>query len=132
MTQTILILEDNVQLALQWSSTLKKLGYTTLVTHGAEQALQVLDSHRIDLCIVDFMVHENGKPSPNGGLTFLGKMSSAQRKQLKLLGVSGLTQGYPAIDAKEYLLAFGAEYFLAKPFTDAELVAEINRVLLSD
>lgn len=102
------------------------------VTPGAEEALAVFNTQNIDVCIVDFMVRENGKPTANGGITFLGKMDPFKRRKTKILGVSGMTEEQGPIEAKNFLLTFGAQEFLQKPFTDLELVATVNELLLSE
>lgn len=129
MKKRILILEDDVRLALQWSRALVANGFEVLVTHSGTEALAVFLDNAVDLCIVDLLVEENGKPSSNGGLTFLGKMGAGNRKNTKILGVSGVSQSFLSVDAKQHLLTFGAEEFLAKPFTDAELVEQILLML---
>ena len=129
MVKTILILEDDVRLAMQWNRALTENGFIVYVTHGAIEAIKLFDTNEIDLCIVDFMVHEQGKPSPNGGLSFLGRLGAAGRKKTKILGVSGMTHDYSAVNAEEFLLTFGAEDFLGKPFSADELLQQVRSML---
>lgn len=129
MVKTILILEDDVRLAMQWDRVLTGNDFIVYVTHGAIEAVEIFDTHEIDLCIVDFMVHEEGRPSPNGGLSFLGMLGASGRKKTKILGVSGMTHKYSAVNAKQFLLTFGAEDFLGKPFSDDELLQQVDRML---
>lgn len=126
---SILILEDDVLLAMQWSRALSSAGYSVYVTHGAVEADKVFYENKIDLCIVDFMVHVNGQPSPDGGVSFLGKLGANERKRTKILGVSGLNREFSAVNAEDYLLTFGAQRFLGKPFSDNELIDEVTQML---
>jgi len=129
MLTNVLILEDDIQITLQWRDVLTKAGYEVFVTHGAKEALEVFSNNKIDLCIIDFMVREEGVPTANGGLSFLGLLDTKARKSTRILGVSGMTRGWPEVEAKTYLMTFGAEKFLAKPFTDNELLAEVSNML---
>lgn len=127
--KNILILEDDLVLATQWLKALGTTRYNVYVTTGAEQALDVFDSTDIDLCIVDFMVLKEGKPSADGGITFLGKMDPFKRRETKILGVSGLSKDKLAMSPDKFLMAFGAHEFLQKPFSDHDLVAEVESML---
>ena len=82
-----------------------------------------------DLCVVGFMVYDEGKPVPDGGVSFLGKIGALDRKKTRMLGVSGMSGANSVVDAKRYLMTFGAEEFLRKPFSDDELIQMIGRML---
>ena len=126
--KSILILEDDVALAIQWSRALTAAGYIVHITHGAVEAELVFQDREIDLCVIDFMIHDQGKPTPDGGLSFLGKLGAAGRKKTKILGVSGIKlKG--STDAEGFLTTFGAERFLGKPFSNNELLEEIAQML---
>lgn len=127
--KNILILEDDLALSSQWLKALGTSRYTVHLATGAEQALDVFDNNDIDLCVVDFMVLKEGKPSADGGITFLGKMDPFKRKKTKILGVSGVSEKTMAMSPDKFLSAFGAHEFLQKPFSDHELVAEIESML---
>ena len=100
---------------MQWSRALTSAGYTVFVTHGAIEATKVFYDNEINLCIVDLMVHVNGKASPDGGISFPGKLGTTDRKKIKTLGVSGLTVEYSAVSAEDYLMTFCAQNFWVSP-----------------
>lgn len=129
MKGTILILEDDLQLAVQWRNALISKGYTLILSERARDALALFSNNPVDLCIIDFLVRVDGKPSPDGGLTFLGMLDASDRKKTKILGVSGMTGGYPAVNAENHFLNLGAHSFLGKPFTDDELVLRVEELL---
>ena len=129
MKKTILILDDDVQLAIQWAKTFESAGYNVFITHGAQEAHQVFSSNAINLCVVDFMVRRDSQPTADGGLSFLGTLSAAQRRSTKILGVSGMRPRGKGLDPKKYLTTFGAQHFLSKPFSDLELLEEVNVML---
>lgn len=128
MKETVLILEDDVAIALQWQKALQNAGFDVLVTHDADSAIEVFTSNDINVCIIDFMIREGGVPTANGGVKFLNSIDSKARATKKIIGVSGLTQGWPAIDAKPFLLTFGAQIFLEKPIDTDLLIKEINNL----
>ncbi len=132
MTGNILILEDDVALAVQWRAALKSAGFTVFISHGAKEALNIFSTQKIDLCIVDFMVRVNGKPSSDGGLMFLGNLDTKYRKKTKILGVSGMTQGRRALNAEYHFLNLGTDGFLGKPFANYELIQEVKSMLSYD
>lgn len=129
MKKTILILDDDVQLAIQWAKTLESADYTVFITHGAKEATQVFSNNVINLCVVDFMVRRDDQPTADGGLSFLGAMSTADRRRTNILGVSGMRPKGKNLDPKKYLTTFGAEHFLSKPFSDHELLEAVNIML---
>lgn len=125
----ILILDDDVALTMQWQSALQRGGHEVFVAHNADDALNLFRSEQIDLCVIDFIIRENGVATANGGLMFLGNLDVRDRKKTRILGVSGLKSGLPKFDPQKYLMTFGAENFLRKPFSDDELLLEVNEML---
>jgi len=131
----LLILEDDIELTNQWQKALEPIADEIFVTHGAVQALAVIDSHEIDLCVVDLIVREHGKPKSDGGILFLGtlrtKSLDATERMPLILGVSGVDDKNIWIEAETLLKSFGSDEFLQKPFTDGELIDAIQRLLSS-
>lgn len=127
----ILILDDDVHLALQWSRALEARGHNVLVTHGASDAYEAFEAHPVDLCVVDLLVRPEEQDNPDGGLVFLGRIPLHRRKGVKIIGVSGAIGGTFGIDARKLLMTFGADGFLQKPFLDAELVSDIEAILVA-
>ena len=91
--RTILIMDDDVRLANEWKEVLTKHHYTVLVTHGAQEALEVYDRYSIDLCVVDMFVRGgDGRPGDDGGLNFTGRVRLHplfNEKNTPIIGVSG-------------------------------------------
>lgn|GEM_PF-2392954 len=131
----LLILEDDVELSLQWARSLETHDYTVLVAHGATDALQVIAEHAVNVCIVDLLVRPDDVNASDGGLVFLGRIEPAERQRLKIIGVSGSyagsagPQGFHGVDAEKLLKTFGADMFLPKPFFDTELVTAVQTIL---
>jgi DNA-binding response OmpR family regulator len=129
--QSILILEDDVRLAMQWQGALSGK-YRVFTTHGAAQALMVFEKEKIDLCIVDLIVRRDGILSQDGGILFLGRIKvQIVEKGLKvaILGVSGVPQSVTGFNPESHLRMFGAEKFLQKPFSERELIDAVDTML---
>lgn len=127
----VLILEDDVRLAVQWKRALETR-YGVFVTHGAEQALLVFEQNQIDLCIVDLFVRRDGELSQDGGIKFLGRLSLMlleQKRTVPVLGVSGVPRRIGGVDAEAHLSALGSDKFLEKPFTEIELLEAVDSLL---
>jgi len=129
MEKNILILEDDVALAIQWSHALISAGYHIFVTHGAAEAAKVYFDNTIDLCIVDFLIYTDEKPAANGGITFMGMLTAPEKKNTKILGVSGYKPKFSNVNPEQYFLTFGANRYLPKPFSDDELLTEVTQIL---
>lgn len=129
----ILILEDDVELALQWQSALRLEGYGVLVAHGAKDALNLFDRNAIDLCIVDLLVRKDGTLTTDGGTIFLGRLKlrllDSKDRKVKIIGVSGVTATPTGIHPEPYFMTFGADRFLGKPFRDSDLLDEVRELI---
>ena len=131
----ILILEDDVELSLQWARALEPHGYSVLVTHGANDALKAMEAYEVEVCVIDLLVRSEEVDVSDGGLVFLGRIELAKRQRLKIIGVSGShsgsagPQGFHGVDAERLLRTFGADIFLQKPFLDKELVTTVRAIL---
>jgi DNA-binding response OmpR family regulator len=115
MTQNILVVEDEVDLALGIRDALTHAGFRTDVVHDGKVALEYLRKGSYDLVVLDLML-----PGMNG-LDLLREL----RKDRQDTRVLILT----ALSSEEDLLAgfqAGADDYLAKPCSPRELVARVE------
>jgi two-component system alkaline phosphatase synthesis response regulator PhoP len=115
MTQKILIVEDEVDLALGVRDALAHAGFQAEVVHDGRGALAELTEHPYDLCVLDLML-----PGLNG-LDLLRELRK-QGKELRVLILTALA------DEEDLLKGFeaGADDYMAKPFSPRELVARVE------
>jgi DNA-binding response OmpR family regulator len=120
MTQTILIVEDEVSLLESLAYTLNRQGYKVLEAEGGYQALKVARQEKPDLLILDVML-----PGIDG--FEVCRILRQEMSQPILM----LTARDDEVD-KVVGLEMGADDYLTKPFSMRELLARIKALLRRD
>ena len=118
--ETILLVEDEVQVRTLAASVLRHRGYEVLEAGTGTEALQLCNTYRrhIDILVTDIvMPHMRG--------TELASRLRAARPTIKVLYVSGYT------DDEVFRQEAGANRvaFLGKPFTPAALSRKVREIL---
>jgi len=113
----ILIVEDNSELRDLISKFLKKEGYRVSKAGNGREMLSVLDKERIDLIILDVML-----PGQDG-LALCRNLRASSSKPVIIISAKG-----EELD-KILGLKMGADDYVTKPFSMAELSARIEAVL---
>ena len=117
---TVLLVEDNPNLARSVGAMLRHAGFPTLVASNAAAALVVLDDRPdVDLLFTDIILG-NG---PNG--LALAKAAIARRPSLKVLFTSGFAE--TALTANGKMVV--ADRLLSKPYRRQDLLAKIAAIL---
>jgi two-component system response regulator HydG len=116
--ETILVVDDAVDTLEVLRRNLTSQGYQVFVASSVAEALKVLESTGIDLIITDL------KMPRSSGLDLIKHV----RENLKDIEIMMMT-GYASIEGAVEAVKSGAEDYLAKPFTDEELFAAVDRVL---
>ena len=118
MKQTILLVEDEKEIADTLNYALSSEGFETIWVSNIEDALQALNSQPIDLGIFDV-----GLPDGNG-FELLKKV----RQNDEQLPVMFLTARSEEID-RIVGLEIGADDYVVKPFSPREVVARVKVIL---
>lgn len=118
--KTILAVDDEEHILELISYNLEHEGYHVLKADTGELALNILDNHRVDLVLLDWML-----PGIDG-IEVLRKIRS--NKLLRKLPVILLTAKSDEI-SKVVGLEVGSDDYLAKPFGVHELIARIKAVM---
>lgn len=109
-TETILIIDDDVQIGNLEQELLEREGYRTLRAYSGTEALLLLEKERPALVLLDLMLP---------GL-------SGEELLPKLQGIPVIVvSAKPAVEDKVALLLGGAADYITKPFETAELLARI-------
>jgi two-component system OmpR family response regulator len=111
----VLIVEDDVKLAALIRRGLAAQGIAADLVHGAEEALVRTDATSYDVVILDVML-----PGRDGF-----EICRALRDQRNWAGVLMLT-ARDAVEDRVAGLNAGADDYLAKPFSFAELIARVR------
>lgn len=117
MTVKILIIEDEPQITRHISKFLQREGWLVLVSHDGEQGLTMAKTDKPDLVVLDLMLPKLP------GLEVLKKL-----RQESDLPVIVLTAKSEEIDML-LGLELGADDYMTKPFSLAELTARIKAIL---
>jgi len=115
---TVLIVDDDPKLLKMLQRTLAYENLTTLTASNGEEALSVMDTHKPDLLIADWMMPKLD------GLTLIRRLRADGDKTMTLM----LT-ARDAIENRVDGLESGADDYLVKPFAPAELVARVHALL---
>jgi len=116
--ERILIVDDSVNTLEVLRRNLTAAGYQVFTAPGVPGAIKILEQTQLDLVITDLKM-------PNvGGLDLVRHI----RENFKDTEAMMIT-GYPSIEGAVEAVKTGAEEFLAKPFTDTELLSAVQRVL---
>jgi len=117
-TARILAVDDSVSTLEVLERNLTEAGYAVLTACGADEALPILDRMPIDLVITDL------KMPKVSGLDLIRHI----RANFPHAAVIMIT-GYGSIENAVAAVKEGAEEYLTKPFTDAELFSAVQRTL---
>ena len=116
--ERILVVDDSVNTLEVLQRNLMSEGYQVFTAPGVPEALEILGGTKLDLVITDL------KMPKVSGLDLVRHI----RENFKNTEVMMIT-GYPSIEGAVEAVKTGAEEFLTKPFTDAELLSAVQRVL---
>ncbi|MEW5993726.1 MAG: sigma-54 dependent transcriptional regulator, partial [Candidatus Zixiibacteriota bacterium] len=116
--ERILVVDDAPETLEVLQRNLTSKGYQVYTAPGVDEALQVLDAETIDLVITDY------KMPRVDGLDLIRHV----RENFKDAQVMMIT-GYASIGGAVEAVKYGAEDYLAKPFTDEELFGAVKRAL---
>jgi DNA-binding NtrC family response regulator len=116
--ENILIVDDALQTIEVIERNLTLQGYVVFTAPGVEEAIRIIESTPIDLVITDL------KMPKISGLDLVRHV----RENYKNTEVMMIT-GYATIEGAVKAVKTGAEEYLAKPFTDEELLSAVKRAL---
>jgi two-component system response regulator HydG len=116
--ERILVVDDSSATLEVIQRNLAAEGYQVFTAPGVAEAIEILNGTELDLVITDL------KMPKVGGLDLVRHI----RENFKDTEVMMIT-GYPSVEGAVEAIKTGAEEFLPKPFTDAELLSTVGRVL---
>jgi DNA-binding NtrC family response regulator len=114
----ILVVDDSPSTVEILQRTLKNAGYDVATAPAVCEAIEILKVHSFDLVLTDLRMPRVG------GLELVKYV----RENLPHTGVIMIT-GFPSIDGAVAAVKGGADDFLAKPFTDEELLGAVQGAL---
>ncbi len=126
---TILILEDNIELSLQWKILLESYEHHVQCTSNVDEAFALVEQLKPDLIIVDMLIRHGKQLQVEGGLTLITRLKLYTDFNRPILGVSGFTKGrYVQNTPLEVAKQLGISKAIYKPIapeTFLELVQDL-------
>jgi DNA-binding response OmpR family regulator len=122
MTRKVLIADDEQNIVISLEFLLKREGFEVLVAGDGEAALQMVAEHHPDLVLLDVMM-----PKRNGYEVCQRMRARPEWRGIKIIMLSA--KGRDVEVSKG--VSLGADLYVTKPFSNAELVAQINALLAS-
>jgi len=120
---TVLVIEDEPDIADNLCDLLDALGYRTLQAHNGASGVEAAQNHHPDLVICDMQM-----PGQNGHEVLRAiREAGAWGRNVPFAFVTASTDA----ELKERSLALGADAFISKPFNVDQLLGTI-RALLDD
>ncbi|WP_232698065.1 response regulator transcription factor [Brevibacillus daliensis] len=114
---TILIADDETEIAELIALHLQKEGYRTLIASDGKEAIHAIQTHSIDLAILDIMM-----PKLNG---YEVTRQIREHYRMPIIFLSAKTTDMDKISG----LVMGADDYMTKPFNPMELIARVNAQL---
>ncbi len=123
MTKSVLLAEDEPNIVESISFLLKREGFEVMVTGDGRTALETAIAEKPDVMVLDLMLPEMD------GYEVLRNLRANQ--EVKNLPVLMLTAKGQKID-RETALECGADLFMTKPFSNADIIAAVNSLVNDD
>ena len=120
MSKKVLIVDDEPNIVAALEFLLEKNGYQVQVAANGEEALAQLDDFSPDLVLLDVMV-----PKMSGYEVCQRMRAQPKWRDIKIVMLSARGREVEV----EKGMSLGADLYVTKPFSSAELVATIGRLL---
>jgi DNA-binding response OmpR family regulator len=120
--ESILIVDDDVNLCTVLSEELKAVGYETSYLTDGEEATKVLQDQKVDLLLLDL------KMPGTDGFQLLQKINIHHNSHPKIIVLTAYADVKSAIESAR----LGATDFISKPYDFDELLITIRKVLQSN
>jgi len=118
---TILVVDDEGTNRMLMKALLSSRGYQVVEAESGEQALEILESSKVDVVLMDVMM-----PGIDGIEACRRIRRRAEWIHLPIIIVTSLTDRETRIKGKEA----GCDDFLNKPVDDLELLARVHNLVL--
>jgi DNA-binding response OmpR family regulator len=117
--RTVLVVDDEPTITEVVARYLQRAGYRTAVAADGAQALVAAGEHRPDLVVLDLMLPKLG------GLDVMRRLREHDHARVPIILLTAKGEESDRITG----LRLGADDYVVKPFSPAELVARIDAVL---
>jgi DNA-binding response OmpR family regulator len=120
MSKKVLIVDDEPGIIVALQFLMEQNGYTTMVAFSGEEAVEAVTRHHPDLILLDIML-----PVVDGFEVCQRIRENPEWNDIRIVLVTAL--GSEANVTKG--LDLGADAYVTKPFSNADLVAKVKELL---
>ena len=117
-SRRILVVDDAPATVEMIERNLRAAGYHVVTASGAEEAIRILEQNAVDLVVTDYKM-----PRVSGLELIRHVRENFSRTEVMMI------TGYATVDGAVEAVKTGAEAYLAKPFTDEELLSAVATAL---
>lgn len=123
----ILILEDDLALAVQIRVALEQEGFQIFLVRDADAAIEVLKNDDMQLVIADMMIRKlDGTYDPKGGLTVLTHINLTMALKPPVVTITGAAPETALVPISR---SMGAEMSFSKPINMPEFIECVNKII---
>lgn len=120
MPKQILIVDDEPSIIVALQFLMEQNGYKTLVAFSGEEAMEAVARHHPDLILLDIML-----PVVDGFEVCQRVRENPAWKDIRIVMVTALGSDVNVTKG----LDLGADAYITKPFSNAELVAKVKELI---
>jgi len=120
--ESILIVDDDINLCTVLSEELNAIGYETSYLTDGEEVAKVLEAGKVDLLLLDL------KMPGTDGFNILQQVNNHRNSHPKIVVLTAYADVKSAIESAR----LGASDFISKPYDFDELLITIRKVLQSN
>jgi DNA-binding NtrC family response regulator len=116
--RNVLVVDDDPDVLSMLERLLKKLEYNPYVAANGEEAVRIIDTHKVDVVVSDLVMPEMD------GMELLKRVKS-RKGDIPFVMITG----HPTIETAVEAIKKGAYDYLTKPFQVEEVQIKIDRAL---
>jgi len=120
MSETVLVIDDDCDLALMTTLWVRAAGLLCLVANSGPSGIQAAEKYHPDIILLDIMM-----PGMDGFEVSRQLKENLDLAHIPIIFVSAKVQE----NARHEALAAGGKFFLSKPYEGCDLIAAIDAAL---
>ena len=120
MTKEILIVDDEPNVVVPIQFLMEQQGYRVMIAERGEDALDLIFQYKPDLVLLDIML-----PGIDGYEVCEIVRLNPNYRDVKIIFLTAMGREFEIAKG----LALGADAYITKPYSNAELVAKVNELL---
>ena len=120
MPKKILIVDDEPSITVPLKFLMEQNHFEVCVVHTGEEAIVAIDRFCPDLVLLDVML-----PTVDGFQLCQGFRDNPRHKHVKIIFLSAMTRDIDIAKGN----TLGADAYIAKPFSNADVVKQVNDLL---